>query len=270
MKTKQLLSTAVAAMALIFSSATAFSQVKIGDNPTTINPGSVLELESTNKGLLLPRVNLTSTTVWSPLLGTATAGMHVYNKDTTTIAGSAAYPTLAAKKGEYYWDGTGWVGIAKVVGCAAFDAYRNSTQTVTVYDGIVPSTPITLVSDTEVYDPANAYNPATGEYTVPVTGFYSFSVSSRDFLPGYIGTAVRNSKTFIFSQNRGELSSSVFPTLSYTTGTANSITFMNYLTAGDKITYRIAVTHSGGTQPSTTIPVSNIKFSGTRLDCTNN
>lgn len=265
MRTTKLL-LAIASLGLSLSS---FAQVKIGDNPTTINPGSVLELESTNKGLLLPRVNLTSTTVWSPLLGTATAGMHVYNKDTTTIAGSAAYPTLAAKKGEYYWDGTGWVAAAKAVGCAAFDAYRNSTQTVIVYDGIVTSTPITLLSDTEVYDPANAYNPATGEYTVPVTGFYSFSISSRDVLV-YSGTAVRNSKIFLWSQNRGQLAASVFPTLNYGTGTANSISFSNYLTAGDKITLRLAVTHSGGTQPSTTIPVNDIKFSGSRLDCTNN
>lgn len=32
------------------------AQVKIGDNPTTVNPASLLELESGNKGLLLPRL----------------------------------------------------------------------------------------------------------------------------------------------------------------------------------------------------------------------
>ena len=35
----------------------AFSQVKIGDNPTTVNPNSLLELESHSKGLLLPRLS---------------------------------------------------------------------------------------------------------------------------------------------------------------------------------------------------------------------
>lgn len=38
------------------------AQVKIGDNPTTIASSSLLELESTNKGLLLPRVNPSSVT----------------------------------------------------------------------------------------------------------------------------------------------------------------------------------------------------------------
>lgn len=33
-----------------------WAQVKIGNNPTTINPSALLELESTNKGLLLPRI----------------------------------------------------------------------------------------------------------------------------------------------------------------------------------------------------------------------
>lgn len=41
------------------------AQVKIGQNPTEINKGSILELESANKGLLLPRVSLTGTTNWS-------------------------------------------------------------------------------------------------------------------------------------------------------------------------------------------------------------
>ena len=35
------------------------AQVKIGENPTTINKASLLELEGANKGLLFPRVNLT-------------------------------------------------------------------------------------------------------------------------------------------------------------------------------------------------------------------
>ncbi len=33
-----------------------FSQVKIGDNPTNVNPNALLELESSSKGLLLPRL----------------------------------------------------------------------------------------------------------------------------------------------------------------------------------------------------------------------
>ena len=58
-----------------------FAQVKIGDNPTTINANSMLEVESTSKGLLLPRLPLTQTTNPSPL-NAHVAGMTVYNTAT--------------------------------------------------------------------------------------------------------------------------------------------------------------------------------------------
>jgi len=52
------------------------AQVKIGDNPTTINKASILELEHNSKGLLFPRVNLTNTTTWGLAAGsTPAAGM---------------------------------------------------------------------------------------------------------------------------------------------------------------------------------------------------
>jgi hypothetical protein len=108
MKSKQLLPLVLTAM--LFSATSVFAQVKIGDNPTTINAGSVLELESTNKGLLMPRIALTNTTTWG-LAGTAAAGMHVYNTNTGITSTNSTYPTLNAKVGEYYWDGTGWVAL---------------------------------------------------------------------------------------------------------------------------------------------------------------
>ena len=72
------------------------AQVKIGDNPNTINSNSLLELESTNKGFLPPRVALNSTASVAPLTGTVTAGMLVYS-----TGGSLA-------DGYYYWNGTAW------------------------------------------------------------------------------------------------------------------------------------------------------------------
>jgi uncharacterized protein (TIGR02145 family) len=53
---------------LLFLSAVPFAQVKIGDNPTTIGDSSALELESTNKALLITRVATTASVV-SPVNG---------------------------------------------------------------------------------------------------------------------------------------------------------------------------------------------------------
>jgi hypothetical protein len=43
-------------MLLMASAMSSYSQVKIGDNPETINASSLLELESSTKGVVLPRM----------------------------------------------------------------------------------------------------------------------------------------------------------------------------------------------------------------------
>ena len=69
-------------MLLFFANLSAQIVQKFGDNSFTIDTNAVLELESTNKGLLLPRVALTSTSSISPMTGTLTSGMTVYNTAT--------------------------------------------------------------------------------------------------------------------------------------------------------------------------------------------
>ena len=68
-----------------------YAQNKIGDNPTVIQPGSLLELESLTKGLLLPRIKLNDLNSWT-LDGTPVSGMVVFNDSGTTA------------KGIYYWN----------------------------------------------------------------------------------------------------------------------------------------------------------------------
>jgi hypothetical protein len=76
----------------------ASAQVKIGDNVTTMNANSLLELESTNKGVLFPRVALTSTTSFAPL-SAHVEGMTVYNTATASDV----------KPGLYSNNGTQWL-----------------------------------------------------------------------------------------------------------------------------------------------------------------
>jgi hypothetical protein len=58
------------------------AQVKIGDNVTSLNANSLLELQSTTKGVLFPRVALTGTANVAPLAAHV-QGMTVYNTATT-------------------------------------------------------------------------------------------------------------------------------------------------------------------------------------------
>lgn len=158
------------AAALVLSAALAQAQVKVGDNPTTINPGSVLELESTNKGLLMPRISLTNTTTWG-LLGTAAAGMHVYNTNTAITSTNTSYPTLTAKVGEYYWDGTGWVAIGQAV---ASPYLRLRGAVITATNGasqVVANLTAQLANDI-------VYTPGSGDIKINKTGIYSYAVTA--------------------------------------------------------------------------------------------
>ncbi|KKN84678.1 hypothetical protein LCGC14_0286450 [marine sediment metagenome] len=72
-----------------------FGQIKIGDNPQSIDPSSVLELESTSKVFVITRVTTLEMEAIIPLRG----GM-VYNTDTECIN---------------YYDGTQWVNLCDAV-----------------------------------------------------------------------------------------------------------------------------------------------------------
>ena len=88
------------ASAMMLSATFSFAQVKIGNNPTTLNANAALDVESTTRGILFPRVSLTSLAAPAPLTAHV-AGMQVYNTNT----GADVDP------GVYYNDGTKWVRV---------------------------------------------------------------------------------------------------------------------------------------------------------------
>ena len=122
-------------MLFIFTKA----QVKIGSNPNTIDANSLLELESTNKGFLPPRVALNSTTSVSPLSGTVPAGMLVFSTGGTLT------------DGYYYWNGTQWKLIAtsdmNVVSKTADATLLKSETMVLASNDITLTLPSITVSD---------------------------------------------------------------------------------------------------------------------------
>lgn len=75
------------------------AQVKIGNNPGTIDANSILEMESTNKGLLAPRVALNDQNSASPLTAPVPSGMIVYSSGGTL------------SDGFYFWNGTKWLAV---------------------------------------------------------------------------------------------------------------------------------------------------------------
>ena len=122
-------------LSLTLSILGAFAQQKMKDGTVAQNnlpnKDAILELESTNKGLLFSRISLKSSKDPSPLAA-HTAGMMVYN----TQSISDVVP------GIYYNDGTKWI-LARQ-GQASNISYNPTTYTITFTD---PSTNLPVVVD---------------------------------------------------------------------------------------------------------------------------
>lgn len=78
------------------------SHAQTGVGTVTPNKSSQLDISSTNRGLLLPRVMLVKTTEQTPIINAATSLM-VYNTSTRNDV----------TPGYYYWDGAKWARIAR-------------------------------------------------------------------------------------------------------------------------------------------------------------
>jgi uncharacterized protein GlcG (DUF336 family) len=112
------------------------AQLKVGANPTSINSNSVLEMESTNKGMLLPRLGLSSTSSFAPL-SAHIAGMVVYN--TATVSD--------VTPGYFYNDGSKWVRLAGGSGSGA--GSTTAGQLITITNGAgATMTAMTVATDT--------------------------------------------------------------------------------------------------------------------------
>ena len=73
------------------------AQVKVTDGAVlTMDPNSLLELESINKGLLIPRIAINNLNLPAPLTAPVPAGMLVYSSGGTVA------------NGFYYWNGANW------------------------------------------------------------------------------------------------------------------------------------------------------------------
>jgi hypothetical protein len=113
-------------IAVMLSSFVGYAQqnVLVTDNTTTApHASSLMELNSTTKGFLMPRVALSSTTSQSPIGVAPLTSLLVYN---TATAGDVT-------PGFYYWDGTKWnrfdsgnnIGDWKLLGNAGTNASTN-------------------------------------------------------------------------------------------------------------------------------------------------
>lgn len=176
-----------------------YAQLKVGKNPTTINSrsnfeveainavklivtkdsGNVgigtispndnaqLEISSTNKGLLLPRVALSATNNASPL-SAHVMGMVVYNTATASSGSTAVTP------GFYSNDGTKWGRMITSAGFVPIVVAAASLGTSYFYDDGAGAQKCKLA--TANTNDGN-FNTTTFEYTVSSSGTYNLALT---------------------------------------------------------------------------------------------
>jgi hypothetical protein len=104
---------------------TSNSDAQTGIGTSTPDASAKLEIASSNKGFLPPRVALTATNAASPITSPAN-GLMVFN---TVTAGSNPFQVVP---GYYYWDGVGlkWVSLSTTVGNVQNQSiYRSTSNT---------------------------------------------------------------------------------------------------------------------------------------------
>lgn len=128
-----------------------------GIGTATPNASAKLDVSSTDKGFLPPRVTLTAANTFSPIVGTSSTatGLLVYNLG-----------SVGLQAGYYYWNGANWATIATASSAG---------------NGVAASDMVKIYS--EAYSTAsNKLSNASGfSFTVPVSGRYLFDFSSTTY-----------------------------------------------------------------------------------------
>jgi hypothetical protein len=158
-----------------------YASAQTGIGTTTPDASAKLEVSSTNKGFLPPRVTLTSGTDNSTIPNPAT-GLLVYNTGNN--------PNLVA--GYYYWNGANWATIANATGSGVSASFmrgsRTSAQTTGLStNGLVAFTQVDQVAGQDI-----SLNTGTGQITLAAGRTYrlqaqipNFQTSAADARPQF-------------------------------------------------------------------------------------
>ena len=119
-------------------------QAQVGINTTTPDASSMLDINATDKGLLIPRISIPNLNATAPITAPATS-LLVYNTNVTTGTGF------------YYWDGTKWTpftGGTSHWTKVGNDIYNNNTANV----GVGTTTPTTKFHVENIGAPGSLLN----------------------------------------------------------------------------------------------------------------
>jgi len=138
------------------------------DSLYTPNASAVLDIKSTSKGILIPRVSLTGTSSASPITTPATSLM-VYNEATVSDV----------TPGYYYWDGTQWIKLESTA--RVQPVFKNTSVILTKAEELVMASNDITVTLPQITNADNGL-----EITIKNVGTYTDLV----IVQGYSGATI--------------------------------------------------------------------------------
>lgn len=223
---------------------------KVGIGTSTPNVSSVLEISSSDKGLLIPRMALTNTTTAAPVT-TPAESLLVYN---TNTAGDVI-------PGFYYWSSDAWKpltssdggggggGGGSDSGVKAFgERYYNADATIQMnqYSDVFPSVGVVnSVTSSNITTGGNGLTPnITGVYKVTLTVTYSKEAVNDDI--NHVDFCIaKNNNVVANTTIRGDLNNDL---------KRRTLTIIKMLTLQAWQTYHFGILKSGPTGGNVTVP----------------
>jgi hypothetical protein len=153
--------------------------VGINDDNSSPKVSAMLDVNSSSKGLLIPRVGLSATNSASPVTTTPETSLLVYNTATTGTAPNNVIP------GYYYWNGSSWIGLSDGLATAPYGSYLDLTDQVTAEN--TTAYPVKFsVNDAQYGFTHSAGTSAitatyTGKYLITFSGVFQSSTNNRTF-----------------------------------------------------------------------------------------
>lgn len=233
---------------------------KFGANPTNIATSAVLEVESTDKGILFPRIALTSTIDVSTIPSPATA-LTVFNTASAGTAPNSVTP------GYYYWNGSKWVKMAIETPFAKtiyVDALTPGTATIFDENNPPANHDASLSDDDDnLYIGSDgstwSYNTSTGLYQtfiIPPSTPFNLANTTTDAGSNKTNPIWRSGNVGIKVQNPQQ-SLDVNGPVMFRSNANNSIQM--FFSLNNILSHSIRTSHSGGVSSNNAIKFSVIR-----------